>query len=97
MSDRDSMFTLAFWERLMELCGVQLNILCSRHLQADGASQIMNGMVGNFLQCCFAYHRDDSNELLPAFLDKDGTVTDTWPAYIHNLDILPILDGYCVN
>jgi len=66
VSDRDSKFTSAFWKRLMELCGIQLKMSSSRHPQTDGASEIMNRMVENYLRCYCSYHQDDWDELLPA-------------------------------
>ena len=66
VSDRDSKFTSEFWKRLMELCGVQLKMSSSRHPQTDGASEIMNRMVENYLRCYCSYHQDDWDELLPA-------------------------------
>ena len=66
VSDRDSKFTSEFWKRLMELCGVQLKMSTSRHPQTDGASEIMNRMVENYLRCYCSYHQDNWDELLPA-------------------------------
>lgn len=66
VSDRDSKFTSEFWKRLMELSGVQLKMSSSRHPQTDGASEIMNRMIENYLRCYCSYHQDDWDELLPA-------------------------------
>ena len=66
VSDRDPKFTSAFWKRLMELSGIQLKMSSSRHPQTDGASEIMNRMVENYLRCYCSYHQDDWDELLPA-------------------------------
>ena len=41
VSDRNLEFTLKFWKRLMELCGVKLKMSTSRHSQTDGASEVM--------------------------------------------------------
>jgi len=66
VSDRDSKFTSKFWARLMELCGVKLKMSTSRHPQTDGASEVMNRMVENYLRCYCSYHQDDWDELLPS-------------------------------
>jgi len=66
VSDRDPKFKSKFWVRLMELVGVQLKMSTSRHPQTDGASEIMNRMVENYLRCYCNYHQDNWDELLPA-------------------------------
>lgn len=66
VSDRDPKFKSKFWQRLMELCGIKLKMSTSRHPQTDGASEIMNRMVENYLRCYCNYHQDDWDELLPA-------------------------------
>lgn len=50
----------------MKLCGVQLKMTSSRHPQTDGASEIMNRMIENYLRCYCSYHQNDWDELLPA-------------------------------
>jgi len=66
VSDRDSKFTSEFWRRLMKLCGIRLKMSSSRHPQTDGASEIMNRMVENYLRCFCSYHQNDWDDLLPA-------------------------------
>ena len=66
VSDRDPKFTSKFWKRLMELCGVKLKMSTSRHPQTDGASEIMNRMVENYIRCYCNYHQNNWDELLPA-------------------------------
>ena len=66
VSDRDPKFTSEFWKRLMKLSGIQLKMSSSRHPQTDGASEIMNRMVENYLRCYCSYHQDNWDELLPA-------------------------------
>ena len=50
----------------MKLCGVQLKMSSSRHPQTNGASEIMNRMIENYLRCYCSYHQNDWDELLPA-------------------------------
>lgn len=66
VSDRDPKFTSKFWTRVMELCGVKLKMSTSRHPQTDGASEVMNRMIENYLRCYCSYHQNDWDELLPA-------------------------------
>ena len=66
VSDRDPKFTSEFWKRLMQLSGIQLKMSSSRHPQTDGASEIMNRMVENYLRCYCSYHQNNWDELLPA-------------------------------
>lgn len=51
ISDRDPRFIAKFWQSLMSLCGVQLRMAFSRHPQTDGASEVMNRMVENYIRC----------------------------------------------
>lgn len=48
-----------FWKRVMEMCGVKLKMSTSRHPQTDGASEVMNRMVENYLRCYCSYHQCD--------------------------------------
>jgi len=50
----------------MERSGIQLKMSSSRHPQTDGASEIMNRMIENYIRCYCSYHQDDWDELLPA-------------------------------
>lgn len=50
----------------MELSGLQLKMSSSNHPQTDGASEIMNRMVKNYLCCYCSYHQDDWDMLLHA-------------------------------
>jgi len=66
VSDRDSKFTSTFWTRLMDLSSLKLKMSSSRHPQTDGASEIMNRMIENYLRCYCSYHQNDWDKLLPA-------------------------------
>eukprot|EP00171_Calliarthron_tuberculosum_P007413 IDg7413t1 len=66
VSDRDPKFTARFWKELMHRCGVSLCMSTSHHPQTDGASEIMNRMVENFLRCYCSYLQRDWDELLIA-------------------------------
>ena len=47
----------------MELSGVKLKMSTSKHPQTDGATEIMNRMVGNYLRCNCSYRQNDWDEL----------------------------------
>ena len=64
VSDRDPKFTSSFWRKLMGLCGVKLKMSTSHHPQTDGASEVMNRMIENYLRCFCSYSQDDWDELL---------------------------------
>jgi len=66
VSDRDPKFTSKFWSRLMELCGISTQMSTSNHPQTDGASEVMNRMVENFLRCYCSMRQDDWDTLRPA-------------------------------
>ena len=48
----------------MELSGIKLKMSTSRYPQTDGASEIMNRMIENYLRCYVSYHQDNWDELL---------------------------------
>ena len=88
VSDRDPKFTSEFWKHLMKLCGVQLKMSSSRHPQTDGASEIMNRMVENYLRCYCSYHQNDWDELLPAAeFAYNSAVSDDLGASPFELDL----------
>lgn len=64
VSDRDPKFTSKFWSSLMDLCGVKIRISTSHHPQTDGASEIMNRMVENYLRCYCDHQQDEWDRLL---------------------------------
>lgn len=66
ISDRDPKFTSKFWKELMNLCGVKLRMSSSRHPQTDGASEVMNRMVENYIRCYCEHKQRDWDLLLPA-------------------------------
>ena len=66
ISDRDQGFTSSFWLELMALFGVSLKIATDKQTQTDGATEVMNLIVENYLHfyCNFAHNEWDT--LLPA-------------------------------
>ena len=66
VSDRDPNFTSNFWKELMKLCGIRCQMASSHRPQTDGASEVMNRMVENYLHLYCSLRQDDCNLLLPA-------------------------------
>lgn len=50
----------------MNLSGLSLKMSASRRPQTDGALEIMDRMIENYLRFCASYHQKDWDELLPA-------------------------------
>ncbi|WVZ84215.1 LOW QUALITY PROTEIN: hypothetical protein U9M48_031269 [Paspalum notatum var. saurae] len=51
VSDRDPVFTSAFWRELFCLSGVQLNMSSAYHPQSDGQSEATNKIIAMYLRC----------------------------------------------
>jgi hypothetical protein len=51
VSDRDSVFTCAFWQELFALAGVKLKMSSAFHPQSDGQSEATNKIIAMYLRC----------------------------------------------
>lgn len=51
VSDRDPVFTSAFWKELFALAGVHLRFTSAFHPQSDGQSEASNKIIAMYLRC----------------------------------------------
>ncbi|GJE97660.1 polyprotein [Phanerochaete sordida] len=66
VSDRDSLFTSLFWDRLHKLIGVQLRMSSSFHPQSDGMTERANRTMEQMLRQCISPTQKDWATRLPA-------------------------------
>lgn len=66
VSDRDSLFTSIFWNRLNQLTGVELRMSSAYHPQSDGATERANRTMTQMLCQCVGSSQKDWAIRLPA-------------------------------
>jgi len=54
VSDRDTLFTSMFWQKLNELTGTELQMSTSFHPQTDGITERANQTITQMLRQCVA-------------------------------------------
>ncbi|GAU37387.1 hypothetical protein TSUD_22610 [Trifolium subterraneum] len=59
VSDRDKVFTSAFWQQLFRLQGTSLAMTSAYHPQFDGQTEVLNKGLKLFLRC-FSFHNPKS-------------------------------------
>jgi hypothetical protein len=57
VSDRDTLFTSTFWQKLNELAGVELHMSTSFHPQSDGTTERANRTITQMLHQCVSPHQ----------------------------------------
>jgi hypothetical protein len=78
VSDRDPVFTSAFWQELMRLTGTKLYMSSAFHLQTDGQTEAANRVIIMYLRCFTGDHPRQWLRWLP------------WAEYTYNTG-LPVL------
>ena len=51
VSDRDPVFTSAFWQALFSATGTKLQMSSAFHPQSDGQSEVANKIIAMYLRC----------------------------------------------
>ncbi|KAI5428893.1 hypothetical protein KIW84_033763 [Lathyrus oleraceus] len=72
VSDRDKVFTSAFWQHLFKLQGTTLAMSSAYHPLSDGQTEVFNKGMELFLRC-FTFHNP-----------KSWFKALTWPEYWYN-------------
>jgi hypothetical protein len=65
VSDRDSKFISHFWQSLMDLLTVKLNLSTAFHPQTDGQTERVNQVLEGYMRSYCSYQQDDWADLLP--------------------------------
>lgn len=64
VSDRDAKFTSTFWDHLMARCCIMLKMSTVCHPKTHQSTEIMNCMIGKYLQCYCVLNQRDWQKLL---------------------------------
>ncbi|KAJ3690866.1 hypothetical protein LUZ61_020030 [Rhynchospora tenuis] len=65
VSDRDSVFTSIFWQKLFRLQGVHLKLSSAFHPQTDGQTEVVNRTIEMYLRCLACDRPRSWLQLLP--------------------------------
>jgi len=65
ISDRGSLFTLDFWNRVTEALGISCNLSTAFHPQTDRQTDRANATLEQYLQAYCNYQQDNWERLLP--------------------------------
>jgi hypothetical protein len=64
ISDRGSLFTSQFWERVTKALGISRNLSTAFHPQTDGQTERVNAALEQYLRAYCSYQQDDWKSLL---------------------------------
>jgi hypothetical protein len=65
VSDRDSKFIFHFWQSLVDLFSINLNLSTALHPKTEGQTQRVNQMLEAFIRNYCSYHEDNFSDHLP--------------------------------
>jgi len=65
VSDRGSLFTSGFWERITKTLGISQKLSMAFHPQTDGQTERVNATLEQYLRVYCNYQQDDWGRLLP--------------------------------
>jgi len=98
VSDRGSLFTSDFWERVTKALGISQNLTTAFHPQTDGQMERANATLEQYLRAYCNYQQDGWKKLLPiAEFCYNNTQTGTtritrfWANYRYHPRFLPDL------
>lgn len=92
VSDRDSLFTSTFWQKLNELTNTELRISSSYHPQTDGATERANRTMTQMLRQCVSPDQKDWVKKLPAIefaMNSASSSTTGYPPFVLNYGRMP--------
>lgn len=92
VSDRDTLFTSMFWQRLNQLAGVELRMSTSFHPQSDGATERANRTMVQMLRSLVSPHQKDWAIKLPAIefaINSACSSATGYPPFVLNNGRLP--------
>jgi hypothetical protein len=92
ISDRDRVFTSAFWQELFKLKDTTLNMSSSNHPQTDGQTERLNQCLETYLRCMVQACPIKWAHWIPlADFWYNSTFFNLRPYMVINLDILESL------
>lgn len=92
VSDRDSLFTSVFWDRLHKLVGTELKMSTSFHPETDGATERANRTVTQMLRQCISPNQRDWAVKLPGIefaINSARTETTGYAPFFLNSGQMP--------
>lgn len=92
VSDRDTLFTSTFWQRLNELTGMELRMSSSYHPQSDGTTAHANQTMTQMLHQCVSSNQKDWVTRLPAIefaMNSTSSQTTGYAPFVLNYGQMP--------
>jgi hypothetical protein len=92
VSDRDTLFTSTFWQKLNKLTGVELWMSSSFHPESDGTSERGNRTMTQMLRQCISPDQKDWVSKLPAIefaMNSASSATTRYAPFVLNYGRMP--------